>query len=92
MAVLTSGPAVRSRFRAARAFTLVEVMCVIVIMAIAAAIVFAGLSNTNDIQAESGASSVLTDLMYAQTAPSPRNNMSTSPSMPQPVRTASAVH
>jgi prepilin-type N-terminal cleavage/methylation domain-containing protein len=49
-----------------RAFTMIEIMCVIVIMAIAAAIVFAGLSNQYDLQAESAARQVLADLTYAQ--------------------------
>jgi prepilin-type N-terminal cleavage/methylation domain-containing protein len=54
------------RRRARKAFTLIEILCVVIILAIAAAMVCAGLVNTNDIQCESGARTVLTDLMYAQ--------------------------
>jgi prepilin-type N-terminal cleavage/methylation domain-containing protein len=47
-------------------FTMIELLCVVVIMAIAAAIVFAGMSNENDLQAASGGRTVLADLTYAQ--------------------------
>jgi prepilin-type N-terminal cleavage/methylation domain-containing protein len=52
--------------RRAGGFTLIEVICVVLIMAIAAAIVFAGLSNTSDLQAESAARTAMADLLYAQ--------------------------
>ncbi|MGA2229352.1 MAG: GspH/FimT family pseudopilin [Tepidisphaeraceae bacterium] len=59
-------PPPNSRLAARRGFTLIEIMCVIVIMAIAAAIVFAGLSNQYDLQAESAARQVLADMTFAQ--------------------------
>jgi len=67
MAIVEKKPrSAASPRRSVGGFTLIEVLCVVVIMAIAAAIVFAGLSNTNDVQAGSGARTVMTDLMYAQ--------------------------
>jgi type II secretory pathway pseudopilin PulG len=41
-------------------------MCVVVIFAIAAAMVFAGLSNEGGLQAESAARAVMADILYAQ--------------------------
>jgi prepilin-type N-terminal cleavage/methylation domain-containing protein len=49
-----------------RAFTMIEIMCVVIIMAIAAAIVFAGMSTQNDLFGESAARTVMSDLLYAQ--------------------------
>jgi prepilin-type N-terminal cleavage/methylation domain-containing protein len=48
------------------AFTMIEMLCVVIIMAIAAAIVFAGMSNQNDLKVSSAARTVLADLTYAQ--------------------------
>jgi prepilin-type N-terminal cleavage/methylation domain-containing protein len=48
------------------AFTLIEILCVVVILAIAAAIVVAGVSGDNDLNAKSAARVVMTDLLYAQ--------------------------
>jgi prepilin-type N-terminal cleavage/methylation domain-containing protein len=50
-------------------FTLIEIMCVMVILAIAAAMVFAGLgdlTSQNSFQAQAEARQVLADLLYAQ--------------------------
>jgi prepilin-type N-terminal cleavage/methylation domain-containing protein len=56
-----------ARARPSRAaFTIIEILCVVVILAIAAAVVLANLSNTGDFQAKGGARVVLTDLLYAQ--------------------------
>jgi prepilin-type N-terminal cleavage/methylation domain-containing protein len=54
------------RASAPTGFTLIEIMCVMVIIAIAAAIVFAGLGNQSDLQAESSARAIMADLLYAQ--------------------------
>jgi len=47
-------------------FTLIEILCVVVIFAIAAALVFGGMSGQGSLQAESGARQVMADLLYAQ--------------------------
>jgi type II secretion system protein H len=47
-------------------FTLIEVLCVVAIFAIAAAIVFGEMSSQGNLQAESGARQVMADLLYAQ--------------------------
>jgi prepilin-type N-terminal cleavage/methylation domain-containing protein len=47
-------------------FTLIEIMCVMVILAIAAAIVVASMSNTGDLQASAEARVMLADLTWAQ--------------------------
>src|ERR1700722_8944053 len=49
-----------------RAFTMIEIMCVVIIMAIAAAIVFAGMSSQDDLNGESAARTVMSDILYAQ--------------------------
>jgi len=54
--------------RGQRAFTLVELMVVIVILAIAAAIVVPSLVSTTDFQALSAARMIVADLQYAQDA------------------------
>jgi prepilin-type N-terminal cleavage/methylation domain-containing protein len=57
---------IKPRQSARPGFTLIEIICVVVIFAIAAAIVFAGISSQGDLQAESAARSVMADLLYAQ--------------------------
>jgi type II secretion system protein H len=52
----------KSRF----GFTLIEILCVVMIFAIAAAIVFGEMSSQGNLQAESGAREVMADLLYAQ--------------------------
>jgi prepilin-type N-terminal cleavage/methylation domain-containing protein len=47
-------------------FTMIEILCVVVIFAIAAAIVFAGLSSQSDLQADSAAREIMSDILYAQ--------------------------
>jgi Tfp pilus assembly protein FimT len=45
---------------------MIEMLCVVVIMAIAAAIVYAGMSNQGYIQAKSAARNIVSDLLLAQ--------------------------
>ena len=54
------------RAGSARAFTLIEVLMVVLIMGIAAAVVIPNAINTSDLQAVSAARMVATDLQYAQ--------------------------
>jgi MSHA pilin protein MshC len=56
----------QKRRSAAAGFTMIEIISVMIILAIAAAIVFAGLGNQSDLQAESSARQVMADLLYAQ--------------------------
>jgi prepilin-type N-terminal cleavage/methylation domain-containing protein len=56
----------KHRTYARAGFTLIEMLCVVVIFAIAAAIVFAGMSSQSDLQAESAARAVMADILYAQ--------------------------
>lgn len=52
--------------RARAGFTLIEILCVVVIFSIAAAIVLSNVGNQGDLQAESGARQIMADLLYAQ--------------------------
>lgn len=55
-----------SRVGARSAFTMIEMLCVVTILAIAAAIVFAGMTNEGYIQAKAGARTIVSDLLMAQ--------------------------
>jgi len=59
-------PMLLSDRRARGAFTLIEIMCVLVILTIAAAMVVAGMGNSGDLQSESSARTLLADLTFAQ--------------------------
>ncbi len=50
----------------ARGFTLVEILCVIIILAIAAVLVIPQLSSRGDLQAAAAARTVMADILYAQ--------------------------
>jgi prepilin-type N-terminal cleavage/methylation domain-containing protein len=52
--------------RARGGFTLIEILCVVFIFSIAAAIVIAGIGSQGDLQAQSAAREVMADLLYAQ--------------------------
>src|ERR1700689_4326199 len=52
--------------RARAGFTLIEVLCVVVIFSIAAAIVLANMGNEGDLQAQSAGRQIMADLLYAQ--------------------------
>jgi len=52
--------------RRARAFTLVEILTVVVILGICAAVILPAVSNRDDMRASSGARLVMADLIYAQ--------------------------
>ena len=49
-----------------RAFTLVEILCVVTILAIASAIIVPQLSTRDDLKAAAGARTVMSDLIWAQ--------------------------
>jgi prepilin-type N-terminal cleavage/methylation domain-containing protein len=61
---MTHKPPVRPRFRPA--FTLIEILCVVVILGIAAAIVVPQVGNRDDLNVSAAARTVLADLIYAQ--------------------------
>src|SRR5689334_20336374 len=64
----TSNRGARTTWRAAprAAFTLVEILCVVVIIGIAAAIVVPSIGSRDDLRAASMARVVMADLIYAQ--------------------------
>lgn len=62
---LRSRPATR-RPRARRAFTLVEILCVIVILGIASALIIPQIGTRDDVKAAAAARLIISDLMYAQ--------------------------
>ncbi|MEN6505779.1 MAG: GspH/FimT family protein [Planctomycetaceae bacterium] len=65
--MLVNDPELHGRdARATRAFTMVEILVVVIILAIAAAIVVPMAINTGDLQAASGAQMLTADLQYAQ--------------------------
>jgi prepilin-type N-terminal cleavage/methylation domain-containing protein len=48
------------------AFTMIEIMCVVTIMAIAAALVFVGMTSDGYVNAKAGARTIVADLLMAQ--------------------------
>ena len=52
--------------RAKRGFTLIEILCVVVIIGIASAIILPQLSSRDDLRAASAARAMMADLLYAQ--------------------------
>jgi len=58
--------AARAPRGACRAFTLVEILCVVVILGIASAIIIPQMGSRDDLRAAAGARLVISDLMYAQ--------------------------
>ena len=56
----------RSRLLANRGFTLIEILCVVVIIGIASAVILPQLSSRDDLRAASAARALMADLLYAQ--------------------------
>lgn len=54
------------RVRRIRGFTLVEILCVVVILGIASAIIIPQIGSRDDLKAAAAARTVMSDLMYAQ--------------------------
>ena len=59
-------PAAAAADRGRRAFTLVEILCVIVILGIASALIIPQIGTRDDLKAAAAARLVISDLMYAQ--------------------------
>ncbi len=58
--------AVGARGGASRAFTLIEILCVVIILGIAGAIIVPELSTRSDLKASASARILMADLIYAQ--------------------------
>jgi prepilin-type N-terminal cleavage/methylation domain-containing protein len=56
----------RRRTQRARGFTLVEILCVVVVLGIAAAMIVPSIGTRDDLNAESAARVVMADITYAQ--------------------------
>ena len=52
--------------RSIRGFTLIEILCVVVIIGIASAVILPQLGSRDDLRAASGARELMADLLYAQ--------------------------